>query len=137
MASGIANVSDKAIQDIPASMILSLENEDDEFLDEFNRVIKDLDLAKADDQDKPSEYSVEDSYLDMELGIRRQDEGLHYTRVKIRAVDQDGQPIGRPSNHLLLDSWQYEVEYSYGTTEVLTINIIVEIQYGVMSENLN
>ena len=36
-----ANVSDRPIQDVPASMLLSLENEDEEFLDEFNRVIKD------------------------------------------------------------------------------------------------
>ena len=28
-----ANVSDRAIQDVPASMLLSLENEDEEFLD--------------------------------------------------------------------------------------------------------
>ena len=45
-----ANVSDRAIQDIPASMLLSLDNEDEEFLDEFNRVIKDSDLAEADDE---------------------------------------------------------------------------------------
>ena len=32
----IVNVPGKAIQDIPASKILSLENEDEEFLDEFN-----------------------------------------------------------------------------------------------------
>ena len=32
-----ANVSDIAIQDVLASMLLSLENEDEEFLDEFNR----------------------------------------------------------------------------------------------------
>ena len=32
-----ANVSDRAIQDVLASMLLSLENEDEEFLDEFNR----------------------------------------------------------------------------------------------------
>ena len=43
------NVFDRAIQDIPVSMLLSLENEDEEFLDEFNRVIKDSDLAEADD----------------------------------------------------------------------------------------
>ena len=45
-----ANVSDRAIQDVPASMLLSLENEDEEFLDEFNRVIKDSDLAEAEDE---------------------------------------------------------------------------------------
>ena len=70
-----ANVSDRSIQDVPASMLLSLENEDEGFLDEFNRVIKDLDLAEAEDEQvKSSEYGVEDSYLDMELGIRRDDE---------------------------------------------------------------
>ena len=68
-------------------MLLSLENENEEFLDEFNRVIKDSYLAEADDERaKSSEYGVEDSYLDMELGIRRDDEGLHHARVKQRAV---------------------------------------------------
>ena len=62
----------------------------------------------------------------MELGIRRDDEGLRHARVKRRAVDQDGQPIGRPSNNPLLDSWRYELEYLDGTTEVLTANIIAE-----------
>ena len=62
----------------------------------------------------------------MELGIRRDDEGLHHTRVKQRAVDQDGRPIRRPSNNPLLDSRRYEVEYLDGTTEVLTANIIAE-----------
>ena len=44
-------------------MLLLLKNEDDEFLDEFNRVIKDPDLAKADNEPgnrQPSEYGVED-----------------------------------------------------------------------------
>ena len=64
-------------------MLLSLKNEDEEFIDEFNRVIKDSDLAEAEDEQvKPSDYGVEDSYLDMELIIRRDDEVLHYARVK-------------------------------------------------------
>ena len=62
----------------------------------------------------------------MELGIRRDDEGLHCARVKRRAVDQDGWPIGIPSNNPLFDSRKYEVEYLDGMTEVLTANIIAE-----------
>ena len=62
-----AKIPDSAVQDVTAPMLLSLENEDDEFLDELNQVIKDPDLAEADDRNAPSEYSVEDSYLDMEL----------------------------------------------------------------------
>ena len=100
-----ANVSDRAIQDVPASMLPSLENKDEELLDKFNRVIKDSDLAEAEDEQvKSSEYGLEDSYRHMELGIRRDDEGLHHDRVKQRAVDQDGRPIGIPSNNPLLDS---------------------------------
>jgi hypothetical protein len=113
-------IPDSAVRDVIAPMLISLENEDDEFLDEFNRVIKDPHLAKAeDDHDTPSEYGVEDSYLDMELGIRRDDEGLHHARVKRRAVDKDGNPTGRPNNNPLLDSRKYEVEYADGNTEVI------------------
>ena len=66
-------------------------------------IIKDSDLAEAEDERvKSSEYGIEDSYLDMELSIRRDDEGLHHARVKQRAVDQDGRPIGKPSNNPFL-----------------------------------
>ena len=41
-------------------------------------------------------------------------------------MDEDGKPIGRPSNNPLLDSRQYEVEYTDGTTEVLAANIIAK-----------
>ena len=122
-----ANVSDRAIQDVPASMLLSLENEYEEFRDVFNRVVKDSDLSEANDERvKSSEYGVEDYYLDMELGIRRDDEGLHHDGVNRRAVDQDGQPIGIPSNNPLVDSRRYEVEYLDVITEFLTANIIAE-----------
>jgi hypothetical protein len=92
-------------------------------------VIKDSDLAKANDKpgnQQPSKHGVEDSYLDMEIGIRRDDEGLHHARVKRRAVDEDGKPIGRPSNNPLLNSRKYEVEYADGTIDVLAANIIAE-----------
>ena len=62
----------------------------------------------------------------MELGIRRDDEWLHHARVKQIAVYQDGRTIGIPSNNPLIDSRRYEVEYLYGTIEVLTANIIAE-----------
>ena len=52
--------------------------------------------------------------------------GLHHARVKQRAVDKGGRPIGIPSNDPLLDRWRYKVEYLDGTTEVLTADIIVE-----------
>jgi hypothetical protein len=63
----------------------------------------------------------------MELGLPRgQDDELAYTRVKRRAVDVEGKPVGRPSINPLLDSCQYEVEFMDGDTEILTANIIAE-----------
>jgi hypothetical protein len=41
-------------------ILLLLENKDDEFLDELNRVIEDQGLAEANDRNAPSEYGVED-----------------------------------------------------------------------------
>ena len=48
-------------------MLQSLGNEDDAFLDEITRVIRDPDLAEAEENsNKPSsEYGVEDSYINM------------------------------------------------------------------------
>ena len=93
---------------------------------------KDSDLAKKDNEPgnrQPSDFGVEDSYLDRELGIRRDDEGLHNAKMKRRAVDENGKPIdengkpiGRPSNNPLLDSRKYEAEYADGNTEVLAAN---------------
>jgi hypothetical protein len=63
----------------------------------------------------------------MELGLPRgQDDELAYARVKRRAVDVEGKPVGRPSTNPLLDSRQYEVEFMDGDTEILTANIIAE-----------
>ena len=51
-----AKIPDSAVQDITSPMLLSLENEDDGFHDEFNQVIKDPDLAEAEDaQSMPRE----------------------------------------------------------------------------------
>ena len=52
-----ATIPSQMTQDIPAPLILSLENEDDEFLEEYNWVIKNPDVAEGSD-DHPSEYGV-------------------------------------------------------------------------------
>ena len=57
----------------------------------------------------------------MELGLNRgKEEGLQFSRIKRRAVDEDGKPIGIPSKNLILDSRQYKIEYAYGNTSIPT-----------------
>ena len=63
----------------------------------------------------------------MELAINRGDEeGLHQARVKRRALDDNGEPVGRANNNPILDSRQYEIEYLDGHIEMMTANIIAE-----------
>ena len=63
----------------------------------------------------------------MYLGLNRgEDEVLQFSRVKRRAVDEDGKPFGIPRNNPIVDSRKYEIEYADGNTAVLTANIIAE-----------
>ena len=90
--------------------------------------MKDVDATLNDvDTTNATEFGNADPYLRMELGLNRgKEEGLQFARVKIREVDEDGKPIGIPSNNPILDSRQYEIEYADGNTAVLTANIIAE-----------
>ena len=116
-----SDLSEK-IKNVPKDKLLSLEDENEEFIEEYGRVISDKDLDDADD-----EYGVEDPYLNMELGIRRGEEGeREFAVVKKRAVDQDGRPIGVSNSNPLLDSRRYEVEFIDGRTDVFAANTIAE-----------
>ena len=62
----------------------------------------------------------------MEVGINPEEQGFWLGKVKKRAVNADGAPIGTANNNVLLDSWAREVEFSDGQTEILTANVIAE-----------
>ena len=108
--------------------VLSLENEDDEFIAEFNRVIQDKDLKEVEDitPDDP-EFGTHDPYLNMELALRpNEEEAAHYARVKRRSVDNEGKPLGIPSNNPLTDSRKYDVEFLDGRIQTMSANVIAE-----------
>ena len=111
-------------RDINDSYTMKLENEDEAFQEEFNRVISNDDIKDVEDMGA-AEYGIVDPYLNMELAINRGDEeGFHHARVKRRAVDDDGKPVGRPNNNPILDSRQYQIEYLDGHIETMTANLI-------------
>lgn len=119
-----SDISD-TIHDKPNLNVLSLEREDEEFVNEYKRVIDSKDVADIEDYTN-EEVGIKDPYINMELGITRDEEGMHHARVKRRAVDEEGKPIGMPSDNPLMDQRQYEIEYMDGRTEILTANIIAE-----------
>ena len=104
--------------------MLSLEDKDEEFIEEYKRVITNKDISDAEDITS-TELGVPDPYLDMELGIQR-GEDLQHANVKRRGVGEDGTPLGVANNNPLLDSLKYEVEFIDGQIEVLTANLIAE-----------
>ena len=102
---------------------LSLNDEDNDFVEEFNRVISDNTIPEQDDYTE----DTFDGYLKMEIGLPRgDDDELHHAKVKRRAVDEDGRPVGKSNKNPLLDTRQYEVEFHDGTIEILSANIIAE-----------
>ena len=96
---------------------------EEEFVAEYNKVVSDNTVPEADDVYDCSK----DNYLSMEIGLARgADDQLHTAVVKRRAVDIEGTPIGVPNDNPLLDSRRYEVEFSDGTLETISANVIAE-----------
>ena len=51
-----------------------------------------------------------DAYVDMELGLPRgEDDSLMHSIVKLRKLDDDGNPIGNKSTNPLVDTRAYEI----------------------------
>eukprot|EP00978_Attheya_sp_CCMP212_P045108 scaffold333792_cov55-Attheya_sp.AAC.1 len=70
-----------------------MEDEDEDFIEEYNRVSNDATLPEVDDIDK--ELGQSDPYLTMELGIPTgDDDELKFAKVTKRAKDDEGNPIG-------------------------------------------
>ena len=65
--------------------------------------------------------------MDMEIGLPHGgDDALIYAKVKGRALDSEGDPIGEESLNPMTDTRLYEVEFVDGTIETVPANVIVE-----------
>ena len=97
------------VSQVPKGHLISLEDETDEFKKQFNRVISNDEIKASDEYG--DWFLTHDNYVNMELAMRRGDEAeMYYARVKRRAVDEGGKPLGTPSNKPLMDQRQYQVE---------------------------
>jgi len=78
------------IKGIHSNQLLSLEDEDEQFMKEFSRVINNQDIKDIDDL-TTQEIGIQDPYLGMELGMVRNGEmGVQNAVVKRRNVDEEG-----------------------------------------------
>ena len=117
--------------------ILDINGESQEFIDEYNRVIDNSIVPHAEDE-VADVVANEESYLNMELGIKQDGESeLIHATVKRRAVDVEGRPIGTYNENPLLDSRVYEIEYVDGSLDNMSANIIAENLLSQVDEEGN
>ena len=108
---------------IQQGKLLSLEDEDEEFIQDYSRVIDSEHVKHIDDL----HIGADNNYIGMELGIRRNaDSPLEHAVVKRRKTDIEGKPMGTYNQIPILDHTQYEVEYLDRQIETLTANQIAE-----------
>ena len=108
---------------------LTTDEIDNEFIEEFNRVISDKSIREADEFDDDGDFTPDslDDYIHMEIGLPRgDDDALLHATVKKRAIDSEGRPIGKRHSNPLLDTRAYHVDFIDGSSEVITANIIAE-----------
>ena len=117
----VANV-ELITMDIPKWNQLSIRDYDEEFNEEFQKVINDQSVRDIDEY-----FDINDSYLNMEIGLQqRGNDRMEKGVVKRRAVDINGVPIGVPNNNPIMDTRQFEIEFNDGQVEILPANIIAE-----------
>lgn len=101
---------------------LSLDDEDEEFINSYNRVIDSEDVKHVEDL-----RIGEDNFIGMEVGIRRGDDAkMDRGIVKKRAVGDDGEPLGVHNSNIIMDTSLYEVEFHNGDIERVSANVIAE-----------
>ena len=111
----------------PSHILHGIHDESEEFIAEYNRIINAENLPNVDDDDKEFNLGGKDTYINMEIGLPRGEDGaLEHATVKRRKLDDEGNPIGKSNANIILDSREYEVEFLNGELEVFTANTIAE-----------
>ena len=110
-------------ENMPQSHVLSLENEDTEFIEELMWVWNNDNVPLAEDDVE----ATPDPYLHMEFTLPRGVDGapVNY-EVKKRVIDDDGKPKGIWTNNYMTDTAEYVVADLDGNEQVITANVIAE-----------
>ena len=107
---------------------------DDDFREEFYKIFNSKDVKEADSY---TPEVLDDTYLNMELALPRDEDGPEYARVTKRLRDKNGLPIGTSHSNPILDTRLYEVEYLDGHKAALSANTIAENLFSQIDEEGN
>jgi hypothetical protein len=90
-------------------------------------------------EERPEDDEEEavDHYLNMEISMGVGTESERWGRVIKRSRGMDGELIGRASTNPLFDTREYNIEFTDGTMEKYTANIIAENMYAQVDDEGN
>ena len=108
---------------------------DENFAEEFGKIINNEDIPEADATFTPE--VLDDTYLNMELVLPRDEPGPEFARVTKRLRDHNGFPIGTANQNSILDSRMYEVEYQDGHKASLSANTSAQNMFAQVDEEGN
>ena len=111
-----------------------LMQDDEDFRDEFEKIYNCNEIPEADES---TPEVMDDTYLNMELALPRDDEGPEFARVTKRLRDKDGVPIGTANDNPIIDTRLYEVEYADGHKAALAANAIAENMFAQIDDEGN
>ena len=111
-----------------------LYENDTEFNDEFRKVFNNTDIPQADDY---SPEVLDDTYVNMELSLPRNNNEPQFARVTKRLRDANGNPIGTANDNPILDTRLFEVEYLDGHKAALAANTIAENLFAQIDDDGN
>ena len=100
-----ARDKDDDITDVTYWNRLSISKHDLKFDEEFKKVISNDGVPEADDHNAVETPEMFDSFINMEVGLPRGNDGeLYHAIVKRRVVDDDGKPLGVGTSNPITDT---------------------------------
>ena len=123
-------VGDKPNPDDWADLI----DQDEDFREEFQKIYNDGSIPEADDY---TPDVGDDTYVNMEVALPRDDDGPTFAKVTKRLRDANGIPIGTANDNPIIDTRVYEVEYMDGHRASLAANAIAANMFAQIDDDGN
>jgi len=131
----IRDVNESTItHDVPEWNQLSINEDDEQFRELFLNIINDPGIP--DESDSQIDNDINDTHINMEIGLPRGADGdIQRAVVKRRATGEDGKPLSVASTNPLTNTRLYEVEFLDGNTEVMAAKVIADFARGSAFHN--
>lgn len=109
--------------------------DDPHFIAEFQNIVSDPEIPEEDESFTPDTF--DDTYLNMKIALPRgggDPKDVQFAKVTKHLRDVEGRPIGMTNDNPLLDTQEYEVEFSDGHVESMSASSIAQHLFSQVDE---